>query len=422
METSLALDHEKAPDGTMYIVRALLKISGDVPTDTDRIPLNLSVVLDRSGSMDGEPLRQAKAAATLLVGRLWPEDVVSVVAYDDVVETVAEAATGQEDVAERIRSIETGGCTNLSGGWLRGRELVAQKLREGGANRVLLLTDGRANVGLTDPEQLVGLCRAALDQGITTTTIGFGPHYDEVLLRRMAEGGGGSSYYIENPDQAPSVFAQEIEGLLSLSAQNLTVELRPASAARLSVIHHRYPSTNLEDGVRVDLGDLYARTPRRLLAEFLVPASNPEAEVMVAELVVTGQVLTAGGGLDRREIRLPIRASLAAGPKVDPEVRREVLLQDAARARNEAREARERGDYGAAGRRLDEAAAQLTALDPADPQLREEAEDLRAMAARFHDGIVNEADAKYLYQRSYTTSTSRGGTDAIARTKRPKKR
>ena len=423
METSLALDHEKAPDGTMYIVRALLKISGDAPTDLDRIPLNLSVVLDRSGSMVGEPLRQAKAAATLLVERLWPEDVVSVVAYDDVVETVAEAATGQdqEDVAERIRSIETGGCTNLSGGWLRGRELVAQKLREGGANRVLLLTDGRANVGLTDPEQLVGLCRAALDQGITTTTIGFGSHYDEVLLRRMAEGGGGSSYYIENPDQAPSVFAQEIEGLLSLSAQNLTVELRPAPVARLGIIHHRYPSAPLDRGVRVELGDLYARTPRRLLAEFLVPASNPESEVMVAELVVTGQVLTAGGGLDRREVRLPIRASLAEGPKVDPEVRREVLLQDAARARDEARKARERGDFGAAGRRLDEAADQLTALDPADPQLREEAEDLRAMAARFHDGIVNEADAKYLYQRSYTTSTSRGGTDAIARTKRPKK-
>lgn len=424
METSLALDHEKTPDGTMYVVRALLKISGDAPTQADRIPLNLSVVLDRSGSMSGEPLQQAKAAATLLVRQLWPEDVVSVVAYDDEVETVAEPAIGGEqgDVVERIGSIETRGCTNLSGGWLRGRELVARHRRDGAANRVLLLTDGQANVGLTDPAQLVGLCRAALDGGITTTTIGFGAHYDEVLLRHMAEAGGGSAYYIEDPDQAPAVFAQEIEGLLSLSAQNLTVDLRPASAARLSVIHHRYPSAPIDGGVRVEMGDLYARTPRRLLAEFLVPASDPEAEVMVAELVVSAQVLTPGGGVDRREIRLPIRASLAGGPKVDPEVRREILLQDAARARDEAREARERGDFDGAGRRLDEAAERLTAFDPADPQLREEAEDLQAMAARFHTGTVNEADAKYLYQRSYTTSTSRGGTDAIARTNRPKRR
>ena len=136
--------------------------------------------------------------------RLWPEDVVSVVAYDDDVETVAEPATGkaQADLVERIRSIETRGCTNLSGGWLRGRELVAGGKRDGAANRVVLLTDGLANVGITEPDKLIGLCRTALDQGITTTTIGFGQGYDEVLLRRMAEAGGGSTYYIEDPDQA----------------------------------------------------------------------------------------------------------------------------------------------------------------------------------------------------------------------------
>jgi Ca-activated chloride channel family protein len=425
METSLALDHEKTPDGKAHIVRALLKITGKAPEKSEHVPLNLSIVLDRSGSMDGEPLEQAKEAAALLVRRLWPEDVVSVVTYDDEVETVAEPATGkaQADLVERIRSIETRGCTNLSGGWLRGRELVAGGRREGAANRVLLLTDGLANAGITEPGQLVGLCRTALDQGITTTTIGFGQGYDEVLLRRMAEAGGGSTYYIEDPDQAPAIFATEIEGLLSLTAQNLAVDLRPASAARLVLIHHRYPSHPTGDGVRIELGDLYARTPRMLLAEFLVPVRDPDAEVAIAELTVTAHVLTDNGGVERQEIRLPIKASLSGGPKVDPEVRRELLLQEAARARDEARKAQEEGDYDGASRRLDEVSAKLSALGPADTQLREEAEDLSHMAERFRTHQVTEADAKYLYQRSYSVSTSRGGAvDAISRVKRDKRK
>lgn len=428
METSLALDHEKTPDGKAHVVRALLKITGEAPADAERVPLNLSLVLDRSGSMSGEPLEQAKEAAALLVRRLWPEDVVSVVAYDDDVETVAEPATGkaQADLEARIRSIGIGGCTNLSGGWLQGRELVASGKRDGAANRVLLLTDGQANAGIIDPDQLVGLCRTALDQGITTTTIGFGPAYDEVLLRRMAEAGGGSTYYIEDADQAPAVFSAEIEGLLSLSAQNLTVDLRPADAARLIVIHHRYPSHPIQGGVRIEQGDLYARTPRMLLAEFLVPVGDPDVEVAIAELVVTALVMTAKGGVERQEIRLPIRASLAGGPKADPEVRRELLLQEAARARDEARKAREEGDYDGASRRLREVSGRLRAHDAGDPQLQEEADDLAQMADRFREREVTEADAKYLYQRSYAVGTSRGGAgEAISRVRggsKPKRR
>src|SRR5690606_1499303 len=137
--------------------------------------------------------------------------------------------------------------------------------------------------------------------------------------------------------------AAEIEGLLSLSAQNLTVELRPADAAQLIVTHHRYPSHSIEGGVRLELGDLYARTPRLLLVEFLVPMGDPYAEVAIAELTVTAHVLSAAGGVERQEIRLPIRASFSGGPRSDPEVRRELLLQEAARVREEARRAREAG-------------------------------------------------------------------------------
>ncbi len=405
MQTSIALDHERTPDGRAHVARALLTIAGRAPRDAEHTPLNLSIVLDRSGSMAGPKLEQAKEAAALLVRRLWPDDVVSVVAYDDNVRTVAEPAAGaaQADLSERIQTIAPGGMTNLSGGWLRGRELVAGGVRDGAVNRVILLTDGLANVGITEPAQLAGLCRTALDQRITTTTIGFGDGYDEELLRRMAEAGGGNTWYIENPDQAPAIFAEEIDDLLSLSAQNLTVELRPASAARLVLVHHRYPSQVTPTGTRLDLGDLYARAPRTLLAEF----------------VVSADVLMENGGVERQEVRLPIRASFAGGPRVDPEVRREMLLQEAARARDAAREAHDRGDDDAAGLVLRELSDKLSLNAREDLVLEEEAADLKEMAAVFRERRATAADAKYLHMRSLANATSRrGAAEIISRAKR----
>jgi Ca-activated chloride channel family protein len=409
MRTELRLDHEPIGDGASSIVRALLRLSGTSPAASERIPLNVCLVLDRSGSMAGDKLEHAKQAAALLAKRLWPEDVIGVVAYDSEVVTVAEPGTGAEhtDLPARLRALEAGSATNLSGGWLQGRSLVASRARAAGVNRILLLTDGLANEGITEPAQLVGLCAGALEHGITTTTIGFGEGYDEVLLRRMADAGGGSTYYIEQPDQAPAVLSAELEGLLSLSAQNVAVTLRPARAARLSLIHHNYASQNIEDGVRLRMGDLYAREPRLLLAEFVVNHRAPAREMEVAEFTVHADVLAADGSVEHQDVRLPVRFSPADGARTDPEVRRELLVQAAARARDQARRAQEEGDYGGAAEVLRETVARLESSGIEDASLEEEAADLRTMAERFDAGVVNELDRKYLYQRSFDAFSSK---------------
>ena len=120
MKTSVVPDHQLATERMGYVVRALLKFEGDAGENDSKAPLNLSLVLDRSGSMSGAKLRYARKAAAFLVRRLRPEDVVSVVAYDDAVTTVSEPATGgqQAGLAAEIEAIRTGGSTNLSGGWL----------------------------------------------------------------------------------------------------------------------------------------------------------------------------------------------------------------------------------------------------------------------------------------------------------------
>jgi Ca-activated chloride channel family protein len=264
------------------------------------------------------------------------------------------------------------------------------------------MTDGQANVGVTEPERLVGLCRTARAAGITTSTIGFGADYDEHLLRQMADAGGGSAYYIERPDQAPGVFAEELEGLLSIAAQNVAVTIAPSAAVQLVGVHHRYPTTETAEGLRVDLGDLYAREPKALLLEFFVPSLGTSAEpVAIGTVSVLAYVLSEDGGLARQEVTFPIAAPLDLAGKQEPEVRREMLLLEAAKAREAALEARARGDYAAGSDALAAVAPMLAHLAADDAVLREEMADLEAMAGQFAAREVSAADAKYLGQRAY---------------------
>jgi len=465
MDARILLDEEITPDGDR-LVRAMLELRGEAPPDDDaRPPLNLSLVLDRSGSMGGDKLKAARDAAARLVRRLSPRDHVSVVAYDDQVTTVAEPGTGaeQEDLAQRIQSIHAGGTTNLSGGWLRGRALVSQaratiearaqaeaeaqaeadaqeeakeKANPGKTadatpkphapspkpvNRILLLTDGLANVGITDHDQLTGLAATAAREGVTTTTIGFGEGFAEDLLRSMADAGGGSTYYIEAADQAGDVFAEELEGLLGLAAQNVRVAITPAGGHVSHIaVRHDFPATTAGTTLICELGDLYAREPKRLLVQSLVRLDASADETPVFDLVVDADVVLSDGAMEHRTVTLPVVVSRRAGPQVGAEVRREALLLDAAEARRKAMEAEGLGDFDGAKATLREVANRLSFALPGDEEVREQADDLALMADRLdHTGAFAAADVKYMEQRSYDLMRSkRAAYEKISRVRR----
>ncbi len=421
MKSTVILDYHLATGRVGYVVRALLKFEGEQPGNMGKTPLNISLVLDRSGSMGGEKIRYAREAAAFLVRRLRPTDVVSVVAFDGQVQTVAEPATGdaQAGLPAAIEAIDVRGSTNLSGGWLRGRELVSRIANgpKGAVKRVLLLTDGQANVGVTDPAALKGLCARALEDGVTTSTIGFGSDYDEELLRSMAESGGGHSYYIENADQAPGVFEEEVEGLLSLAAQNIEVKIKPDSQVELVNIHNDYPSQGGVDGITLNVGDLYARDPKSLLIEFFAPGLDAISDRTIAVVSVTADVLRDDGTIEHQEIRIPVAATLSGEGSEEPEIRKTQVLLAAAKARDEARKLGRDGDYGGAASMLREASVACRSM----PNMEEQADDLSVMASKYENNDVSQADEKYLYQRAYNARRGKAMyEDKISRSRRPR--
>jgi len=210
-------------------VTVMLELVAPAPqTDTPRPPAAVQIALDRSGSMDGERLEAAKLALVKLVDRLAPTDHFGVVAFDDEVRVVVPAGPLHDKPATRhaIAATQSGGMTNLSGGLLRGLQEARRAAKNSGAT-LLLLSDGHANEGETDPARLAKIAATARDHAITTSTVGIGMDYDELLLSDLARGGQGNHVFAEHGDGAAAAVAGDVEGLLSKTVQAASLLIRP---------------------------------------------------------------------------------------------------------------------------------------------------------------------------------------------------
>jgi len=434
MDATLVLDQQPVATPLGHtVVRALLSIAGIAPESSRRTPLALALVLDRSGSMSGAPLIAARSAAAHAVERLHPDDVVSAVLFDHDVATLAEPAKlrHQRRLASQLRQIVAGGNTNLSGGWMRGRQHMETAVEllpstVGVPRRVLLLTDGHANVGIVDHEILVDLARTARTLGITTSTIGVGDGYDDRLLRAMADAGGGNSWYVERPDQTHDVFAEELGNLLSVAAQGLTVTVTLQPGVEMFRIHSDWSQSEHEGAITFDLGDLYASEPKPLLFELLTRSeatgctAEVTAPITVATLRITGFVLVEGGGVEQRTLSLPIAATLDGQAQMVPEVERAIVMALSAKAREDAaREQREGNAAGAAAlMRFARNALESSPIvnDKAFmAEMHAESADLAQMESRYQDGDFSELDAKYQLQRAQNRRRGNARYDAALR-------
>jgi len=259
-------------------------IAPEQPRPNSRAPLNLALVLDRSGSMQGDKLRYVQQAAGHVLDLLDERDRVAVVAYDDQVTLIAKSEPITErnraELKRKINELRPGGWTDLSGGWLTGCQEVAAHQAFDGINRALLLTDGLANRGITDIEELTHHARELRKRGVATSTFGVGLDFNEHLLEALAEQGGGHFYYIERPDQIPDVFRRELGELLTVVAREVFLQIGIPRGVAVELLGD-LPHERQSDRLRIFLGDVCAGERRTLYTRALTPPDAPGTSVVL---------------------------------------------------------------------------------------------------------------------------------------------
>lgn len=417
MKIELLYGHRTVPHGQekqLYVlVRAYAE--GTPNRDKARLPLNLSVVLDRSGSMAGDKLSYVKQAAQFLVQHLTSADRLSVVSYNqDVTTNVPSQKVEKKDrILQAIAKLVSGGTTNLSGGWLQGCQHVASEQGERQINRVLLLTDGLANQGVTDPERIIEMVRQKRDEGILTTTMGVGMDFNEDLLTRMAAEGGGAFYFIDNPDRTPAIFGEELNDLLTVVAQNLRVRFTPTPQVQSYQQLNTY-STEDELSARVfRLGDLYSEDQKDLLLEMMIVPQIKQEDISLGKLQVSYDAVDGeqvAHHVTEYELKITVVDVELYQDEPTAEVVRQALLLETARAREKAIKEADRGNFMAAKAILAAIADKIQNspyFDEPDLQsehnmLREEAIDMEMGEARYDAYSRKSSTTKAYY------STQRG--------------
>ena len=193
-------------------------------------PLNVALVLDRSGSMSGAPFTNMVQAAETFVGQLRDGDRVSVIAFSDGVWEVAPPvvvdANTRNGVIMGIRSMRDGGGTFFSGGMLAGLAEVFSGYQPWAINQVILFSDGQPNIGITSTPELARIAERASESGVSITTIGFGYMHDELLMQTIADASGGNYYYVDSPSDFAGIFQREAGAVLRTAARATDIEVQ----------------------------------------------------------------------------------------------------------------------------------------------------------------------------------------------------
>lgn len=232
--------------------------------------LNLSLVVDESGSMDmDQRMIKLKFALIKFVKSLRENDVISIVTYSDSATTVlAPQKVGNAKLIEMvIDKLQTRGSTNLNSGMVRGYEEVLKNFNPSKTNKVILLTDGCANEGVTKTEDIVKNSKAFNDKGIEISTIGVGKGVNYNLLRQIAKNGKGSNHFIGDAEDIEKVFVDEVESLLSPIAKHVNLEIEYDKKLELNQIYGYQPQLG-KNKISFDLDDMNSGLTQVILIKF----------------------------------------------------------------------------------------------------------------------------------------------------------
>ena len=396
---------------------ALVHVEAPVQqTAVERPPVTVAFVLDRSGSMGGGKLELARQAVEQALRGLEPRDRFSLVVYDDRIDVLVESTPASEETKRlalgRLAEIAPRGSTALAEGWLRGCEQVALALGPEVIGRCLLLTDGLANVGITDPVALERHAAELRRRSVATTTFGVGADFDETLLQAMARAGGGHFYFIAEARQIPDFLASELGEALEVTARDAVLEVVPAPGMVVEPLSGQWAETTLDGHVQVRLGDL---------------VSGQELDVVLklnfARGAVGGQVELGlrlqdhDGALGSATATLAFAYADHAANDHQPRDRavdRTVAELYAAHARQEAVARNRKGDFRGAAEALRGVARRVRGYAGNDPELERVVQRLEREAEEF-SLVMPEMTRKAMYFASANVAFMR---DEVGRARR----
>ena len=251
-------------------VQLLVRLHAPPPQGEGRPPLNIGLSIDRSGSMGGLPIQRAVQASTHVVEQLEGRDSLSVVAFSNLTEVLADcqSANCPQEIVKRLNTLTANGGTALYDGWLHACQLVGQHVGGGRLSRVLLLSDGQANQGVIHPLKISEEVARWQSRGITTTTLGLGTGYNEDLLSAMARAGNGNFYHVQTPEDIISAFQVEMLGMSATFGQAVSLGIEPAPGVQLIRVVNLLEKT---PSGRLKLADLVHGCPLDLILELQVP-------------------------------------------------------------------------------------------------------------------------------------------------------
>ncbi len=252
-----------------------------------RTPANVAIVLDRSGSMDGEKIIRAKEAASIAVGMLDERDIVSIITYSDTVSVLVPATrvSDRTYIQRRIESVYADGSTALFAGVCKGADEVSKFLNRNSVNRVILLSDGLANIGPESPRALGSLGESLKKTGISVTTIGLGLGYNEDLMVQLAQRSDGNHAFVENYNDLTRIFRYEFQDILSVAAQNVEIEITcPEGVVPVRILGRE--AEIIGNKVYTTINQLYSNQEKYLLVELNIAPRRAGSSLNIADVSI----------------------------------------------------------------------------------------------------------------------------------------
>ena len=367
----------------------------DAPANLpQRNPLNLALVIDRSGSMSGQPLAEARRCAEYVLDGLLPTDRLALVVYDDEVDTLVPAvpiADGREVIRRAIRGIASGGSTNLHGGWYQGVQNLLPHVSQQTVSRVILLSDGCANAGLVDPQAIWAQCVEFAGAGVGTSTYGLGSGFNEDLMIGMARSGHGTSYYGESAADLMDPFREEFDLLNALCARRLQLEVEPAPGVKVTMLNE-YAAASETAWWLPDLaygGEAWAIVRFKVPKKLVGTGADDTVTLGTIALRYTG-VDGEPRSLQPAACTLPVLSAAAFGAISEDELLLRRLGElEAAEIQLQARRAAMNGDWDTVMRLLRKAEK----LGVANPWVAAAVVELRKLAAQRNEALFSKASA-----------------------------